>query len=492
MRYAIGRILWIVPVLIVASLVVFWGLVSDSPDDQFGEAELEAPELPLFFNSDPRDVRRLSLGAMRSIADKDRDADESARRLVRLGGAALPHLLPALDTLAPHERARVALALAPVARRMQLGTEEELTEADAAILFWRRFWEDRAIDFRPIVARRAVERAADRDSTARRADIIQLDTYALPDLIRALGQVRDARDLGRAVRVTALLADITDKPDWRVAANDTVEEAVPVVRLWRRWWSLHGADYVTYDGPQRLYAMVVDTSYGKWVTEAATSGLGITTSGRTVMEVASEHVPWTLWLLAWGLIGGYLLGLGVGLIAGAHAPGPLDTAITVATVILAGLPVAWISSWWVSGPPLWGPTIMMTVVAALTSRYQRSAVRNILDAPPAQLLTAYGASRGQVTRSTWHNSGYVLGSLVGIELPTLVTTSFVVELVLGIPGLSAPTVAAIVDHDVAWLMALALCSTGALGLMQIAGDTFLALADPRVRAVLSPRREAWE
>jgi peptide/nickel transport system permease protein len=491
MRYAIGRVLWLVPVLLAVSLLVFWGLSSTAPRSPLAPYEPEVPELPLFFNANPRDVRQLSLSAMQSIAADDARANESAGRLVRLGGAALPHVLPALDTLAPDERARVALALAPVARRMGLGTEDELSDADAAMVFWRRFWEDRAIDFRPVVARRSVERAAERDSAARRADIVQLDTYALPDLIRSLDQVGSERDLARAVRITTLLADVTET-DWRVSPDDTVERAADVVRRWRRWWARYGAEYVTYDGPQRLYAMVVETKYGKWATEAATAGLGITASGKTVVEIASAHAPWTLWLLAWGLFGGYTVGLAVGLASGARAPGPLDTAISITAIIFAALPAAWIASWWVPGPRAWGPGVMVLTVAALVSRYHRSALRATLDAPPAQLLKAHGASRWQVTTSTWHNSGYVLGSLVGVELPMSITAAFVVEQVLGIPGLSTPTVAAVVNHDVAWLMALALTSTGALGLAQIVGDSVLALTDPRVRAVLSPRREAWE
>ena len=491
MRYAVGRVLWIVPLLFVVSLIVFWGLAAGSPRPGSEPVGFDTDPLPLLFNPEPRDVRRLSREAMLSVAQNDTRANEASALLVRLGGAALPHVLPALDTLAPVERARVALALAPVARRMQVGTEEELTNDQAAMVFWRRFWEDRAIDFRPVVAKRSVDRVARKDSPTRRADILQLDTFALPELMRALGSARGERDVVRMARLTDLLRPITGN-DWTVHPADSPTQAAEVANQWQRWWTEHAADYVTYDGPKRAYAMVAETEYGRWAVEAATVGFGVTTSGDTVVEVVRRHAPWTLWLVAWGLGGGYFLGLFVGLVSGARAPGPLDTALSVATTALAALPVTWIGSWWLSGPPAWGPFVMVVVVAALTSRYERAAVRAELDAPSTELRAAFGACRSQIARSTWHRSGFVLGSLLGVDLPWLITTAFAVERVLDVPGLSVPTVAAVVHHDVAWLMALALASTTTVALAQLASDSLLTLADPRVRAVLSPRREGWE
>ncbi len=486
MRYAIGRLLWIVPLLILVSLTVFWTLARASAD-----AESKREQLPLFFNAQPRDIRRLSLAAMRSVARNDATTADARATLVRLGGAGLPHVLPMLDTLTPEEQARVALTLAPVARRMGVGNDDELADPEAAVLFWRRFWEDRAIDFRPVAARRTVERAAERDSAARRADIAQLDTYALPELVHAMPLVRNEQDVARAARVTALLAAVTGN-DWRVEEDDTPQQAQQQVTRWQQWWGRQGAQYVTHDGPQRVYAMFVQTRYGQWATEAATSGLGVTRSGDTVASVARAHAPWTLWLVGWGLAGGYFIGLVVGLVAGTRPRGPADTLTAIVTTLLVAAPVAWVASWWQDGPTWWGPVVMVTVVGAVTSRYHRSAVRDAIYSEPASLLRAHGFGRWQLGTATLRSSGYVLGSLLGVDLPLLLTFAFIVERGLGLPGLSEPTVAAIVDHDTAWLMALAIASAATVGFAQIVGDAVLALVDPRARAVLSPRREAWE
>ena len=68
------------------------------------------------------------------------------RELLRLGGASLPHLLPRLDSLAPRERVRVALSLAPLVARMGLDHQGEPEDPERVVLFWSRFWDTRGIE----------------------------------------------------------------------------------------------------------------------------------------------------------------------------------------------------------------------------------------------------------------------------------------------------------------------------------------------------------
>ena len=209
MRHALGRILWIVPSLALVSLLAFVILVGASAGATgFGgdvRTERRLRELPLFLNPSPADVRSLAHDAAARIARGDPDAAAAATTLVRLGGAALPHLLPTLEALPPAGRARVALALMPIAHRMDIPSAEEVHGSDAALLFWQRFWEDRGLDFRPAVVRRAVRRAAQEASATRREEIRELDTFALAELVDALGSVSAREDVERVARVTALL-----------------------------------------------------------------------------------------------------------------------------------------------------------------------------------------------------------------------------------------------------------------------------------------------
>src|SRR5690606_13925331 len=133
----------------------------------------------------------------------------AAAQLATLGGAALPHILPRLDELDPKGRARVSMALEPVARRMGIGTDMDLGDPESASLFWTRFWQDREFDFRPIVVRRLVKQLAQRSLALRRDDVVQLDTFALPELVRALGRVNHSEDVERVSRLSTLMAHIT-------------------------------------------------------------------------------------------------------------------------------------------------------------------------------------------------------------------------------------------------------------------------------------------
>src|SRR5262245_27417689 len=97
-------------------------------------AAATARELPLYFNPAPPNAHDLARSAIARIAS-GKDLERAASDLVRLGGAALPHVLPNLDALDRGARGRVALALAPVARRMGVASESELAEEEAAIAF---------------------------------------------------------------------------------------------------------------------------------------------------------------------------------------------------------------------------------------------------------------------------------------------------------------------------------------------------------------------
>src|SRR5258706_2188207 len=127
LRHALRRLLWIVPILIGVTLTSFALLsyVPDPADDPAVRATVgpdQAVELrrsrfldlPRFFNERPFDVvGRVDSALAHLGANDDKD-------LVRLGGAALPYLLPRLDALDPSARARGAVLLLPVSERMSI------------------------------------------------------------------------------------------------------------------------------------------------------------------------------------------------------------------------------------------------------------------------------------------------------------------------------------------------------------------------------------
>jgi hypothetical protein len=190
------RLLWLGPALLAVTLLAFGVLSTALP------SQSNSSSLPLFFNPDPGAVERLSLAALERVAEGS-GGDEAARaELLALGGAALPFVLPALDSLHPAARVRVVRALRPLGVRM--GFEPD-ANAEREVVFWSRFWEEHSIDFRPIVAERAVSRLASRSTALREAEVRQLDTYALDQLVAQMLPVVDGAD---AARLEKLLGDL--------------------------------------------------------------------------------------------------------------------------------------------------------------------------------------------------------------------------------------------------------------------------------------------
>jgi len=148
LRHALRRLLWIVPILIGVTLTSFalLSFVPDPADDPAVIATLSPDQatelrrsrfldLPRFFNERPVDVVARVDEALTHLAVDDEHAEEGRASIVRLGGAALPHLLPRLDALEPTARARVAIALAPVAQRMGIASPE-VVDPRQAVAFW--------------------------------------------------------------------------------------------------------------------------------------------------------------------------------------------------------------------------------------------------------------------------------------------------------------------------------------------------------------------
>src|SRR5688572_22081084 len=105
-RRVFPRALRLLLTLLAVVLVGFYGAASAAKQPRSGWA---FNRLPVFVNLGPEDVRDRSLRAVSAVAHADGVAASAARaELVRLGGAALPHVLPRLDGLEPGARGRVA------------------------------------------------------------------------------------------------------------------------------------------------------------------------------------------------------------------------------------------------------------------------------------------------------------------------------------------------------------------------------------------------
>jgi peptide/nickel transport system permease protein len=527
LRYALRRMLWAIPTLFGISLVVFFvtsllpdpaadlpkraaALVASDPDAYDALEEQRRArflDLPAFFNANPKDVRARAIAAMHHVADDDDQAALGAHQLAKMGGAALPYVLPSLDDLPPAARARVAIALAPVGLRMGVAEEDRLSEASTAVLFWSRFWEDRALDFTGPALHRAVHRLVLHTTDLRERDLLEVDTYALSAVIPAMHDTDDRE----AIRALAALASHVSGRAGEVAFDADDDALRRVVNGWDAWWQVHESDYVAFDGAARIAATTLQTRYGKWIFGATTGRLGMSAiDGVPIADKLRARAPVTLLLTALALLASYAIAVPIGALTAWWRGRPVDVTLAIVLFAMYSLPTFWAAQLLAhTYAPTYGVArpmdlhhtaetlgrLALPVVAlmlgslATLSRYQRAAVLETIRQDYVRTAKAKGASAfRQVVVHALRNAMLPVVTLAGLQFPALLGGAFVVEEVFAVPGLGYETMRAVEAHDAAWLVAVALVTAVITTIALIASDVAYGMLDPRVReATATPR-----
>jgi ABC-type dipeptide/oligopeptide/nickel transport system permease component len=506
LRYALRRVLWAIPTLLATSLILFFVTtlapdpVSSPPaasDDALVDEARRARflDLPRFFNMDPQDVRSRALEAVAHVAAGDARHEAAARELQMLGGAALPYVLPRLEALPPEERRRLAAALVPVAVRMELAGASELRQPEAALLFWTRFWDDRALDFAPAAVDRAVSRLVEHGSQLRETDLVSLDTFALGEVIRAMalagGDADDRVALGRLTRIARHAAERGPVLSERADAA----EVRRTVADWQEWWFVHASDFVPLDGAARAVAVVTETRYGKWLTRAARGELGVSaTDGEPIADKLRARAPVTLLIALMAMLSSWALAVPIGAYGAWRQGRAFDVASSAVLFLLYATPtfaVAEVLRRASGGTFAQGPRVALAVAAlsagslATLSRWQRAAMLDVVRRDYVRTANAKGVPSWRVAVvHALRNALMPIVTLAGLHLPVVIGGAFVVEEVFGLPGLGFETLRAIEARDNAWLVAIVLVSAAAVTIGLVASDLVYGALDPRVREVL--------
>ncbi len=496
LRYVLRRALWTLPTLVAITLLAFAVIAQLSPARELaGQQALSRPaddSLPTFINTHPRDVRSLAEDAVDRL-DRSEDTVRAGERLVRLGGAALPFVLPRLDALSAESRLRVASALEPVACRMGLVTPGAFSSGTNAVVFWNRFWEERAVDFKSTVVRRAVRRFAMQESDARRAELVELDTFAIEEIVDAFGVVETRDDVVRVSRLSALASHIASRED-SIDLSAAVRQAQRCAARWRSWWLSVRSDYVALAGPSRLAATVLDTRYGRWAMSAGTLGLGMGADGAPILSKLQRRGWLTLLLAACSVAMAYLIAVPAGLVSALRRDGMLDRVTTLIALALHAIPPLMIAAALLAV----GGTrraIGAAVIAlglgllAPALRNQRSAAVPIVRSDVIRTARAIGVRPLRLLLvHAARPSAALIVTLAVADLPAAFTGACVVERILGLRGISGDLVTAVMARDVPFLMAFGVCSAALASVLLITADVVCCWLDPRVR--LSLMREA--
>ena len=528
LAFALRRAIWAIPTLFGVSLVVFL-LTTLLPDP---EAEANAPsgdvaarvrldelrrarflDLPRLVNLSPRDVRTTVDECVAHIVANDADASFCETRIARIGGAALPHLLPRLDDVPPATRGRIALALAPVARRMGIGDADDLSHPDRAALFWTRFWEDRSVDFTEPAIRRSVKRITARDSDLLEQEIRLVDTFALREVMTAMKTAQDPAVLARLTRLAARVtgrdapvrtADTDKTPDdsTRPLASSRILEPTAdhaqvraVVSEWLSWWYVHETDYVVLQGGEKVTASVAQTRYAKWVLGAVTGQLGLSTrDSLPIFDKLVARAPVTLGMAMLAFLLSAVVGVPIGVVAAWRRGHAIDHGTAWAILLVYCVPTFLVAELLAlfghaSGVGFALPVLALSTVSlSVVTQQQRASMIEALEQDYVRSARAKGARTLRVAVvHALRNALVPTVTIAGVQFPALVGGAFVVEEVFEIRGIGWETLRAIESHDAAWIVAVTLLCAIVTTACLVASDIAYGLLDPRVRETQARR-----
>lgn len=498
LAFALRRAIWAIPTLFGVSLVVFLLTTLLPEPSAFEEAPSASAQLhvddrrraqfldlPRFFNVAPEDVRTRVEACLRHVAAADGESELAALKLARIGGAGLPYVLPRLGTFPPVERGRIALALAPIARRMQLGDETTLGDPDRAVVFWTHFWDDRSVDFTDPAAHRAVQRIATRESDLSRQDLVGVDTFALAEIFAILPHTKDARALHR---LTSIASRVTER--YGVVPEDADPAAVrQVVSGWMSWWFVYRTQYVGLSGGEKVTATLTETRYAKWVLGAATGKLGLSTrDGLPVFDKLASRAKLTLSMTLLALLVSMAAAIPLGVLTAWRRGHAVDVVTALVLFGLYSIPTFLVAELLATFGSAKGAGYILPVLALATvslsvmTQQQRASTIEALGEDYVRTARAKGARTLRVAVvHALRNALVPTITLAGVQFPTLLGAAFVVEEVFGVQGMGWETLRALEARDAAWIVAVTLLSAAVTTVSIVGTDVTYGLLDPRVR-----------
>jgi ABC-type dipeptide/oligopeptide/nickel transport system permease component len=119
---------------------------------------------------------------------------------------------------------------------------------------------------------------------------------------------------------------------------------------------------------------------------------------------------------------------------------------------------------------------------ALTARYTRTAILEVSRSDFVRTAKAKGLSSPQILwRHTLRNAMIPLLTVLGPQIPNLITGTIFIESIFRVPGLGKFFVTSILNRDYPMIMALLLLVAVVWSLVYLITDILYAVIDPRVR-----------
>jgi peptide/nickel transport system permease protein len=263
------------------------------------------------------------------------------------------------------------------------------------------------------------------------------------------------------------------------------------------------------------------SQYLDWTLRAVRLDFGVSLLyHRPVAELVRQRAANTAVLAIAALLLATLLGLPAGVVTGSRRRGLASSAIRGASIVLLSLPslitslvlvliaarTGWLPTGGMQSAGAWDggtlagladlarhlplPVLAIALpLAAMIERVQSQSLASVLKMPFALATRARGVPRGRlVWRDAWRPAVGPVAALYGFILGSLLSGSFVVEVVTSWPGLGRLMYDALRARDLFLVAGCAAAGSIFLAAGSLVSDVVQAWADPRVRQRADERR----
>ncbi len=292
-----------------------------------------------------------------------------------------------------------------------------------------------------------------------------------------------------------------------------------------RLWVAPGAGAEELEAARRALGLdrPLAARYGSWLWNFVRCDWGVSlTQQQAVTRIIADALPHTLLLSVSSLLVTYLVGVSIGVVQAIKRRSPLDTGLTVTTLLIYGMPAYWLAimlvlvfaygaaryDWpaWLQLPAMgvaaldsefytgWGrvvdrmrhlalPLVTLGAIgAAGTARYVRGAVLDVRGHEFVRTARAKGIAPLAVElRHVLRNALMPIVTLLGLSLPALFSGTVFVEVIFAWPGMGRVMVDAVGARDYPVVMATTAIFAVLVVIGNLLADLLYAWVDPRLR-----------
>jgi len=220
---------------------------------------------------------------------------------------------------------------------------------------------------------------------------------------------------------------------------------------------------------------------------------------RTVNDIVADGIWTTVHLGVMAFLLSVIIGIPLGIIAALghnRWPDYISTGISVVgiampsfvlaliLVVFFGVTLRWLPTGGWKGPETWVlPTIALAgFPIAVIARYTRASMLEVTRKDYIRTAHSKGLGQGSVvSRHMIRNALIPVVTILGPTLAFLVTGSFIIESIFGIPGIGRYYITSIAQKDYGVLMAMTILYAFAVAFLNLVVDVLYAYIDPRIR-----------